>query len=143
VINGKLTPLSGAMSADGAFLGEQFESYQPSPTFRRQQPQTVSHDVLKFRVRTGNVSIIYGVMIDWIQGRVRPEWTCLTAQGQPAACHYQIEANPMRGSEMTKMTFVRLSAEPENGFTPKHVVVKPDSKIEYLEGEASVSWSAY
>lgn len=140
VINGKLTPLSGAMSADGAFLGEQVESYQPSPTFRGQQPQAISHDVLKFRVWTGNVSIIYGVIIDWIQGKVRPEWTCLTGQGQLSACHYQIEANPVRGSEIT---FVRLFPEPETGFTPKHVVVKPDSKIDYLEAEASVSWSAY
>lgn len=140
LINGKLTPLSGAMCADGAFLGEQVESYQPSPTFRGQQPQSVSHDVLKFRVWTGNVSIIYGVIIDWIQGKLRPEWTCLTAQGQLSGCHYQIEANPVRGSEMT---FVRLFPEPENGFIPKHVVVKPDSKIDYLEAEASVSWSAY
>ena len=40
------------------------------------------------------------------------------------------------------MTFVRLFPEPENGFTPKHVVVKPDSKIDYIEAETSVSWSA-
>ena len=107
--------------------------------FRGQQPQTVSHDVLKFRVWTGNVSIIYGVLIDWIQGKVRPEWTCLGAQGQLSGCHYQIEADPFREKEMT---FVRLFPEPENGFTPKHVVVKPDSKIDYLEAEAFVSWSA-
>src|SRR5260370_5175360 len=138
LINGKLTPLSSAMSADGAFLGEQVERYQPSRMFNGQQPQNVSHDVLKFRVWTGNVSIFYGVIINWIQGRVRPEWTCLTAQGQPAGCHYQIEANPIRGKEMT---FVRLFPEPQDGFTPKHIVVKPDSKIEYLEAEASVSWS--
>ena len=138
LMNGKLTPLSGALRTDGAFLGEHVESYQPTPMLRGQQPQAVSHDVLKFRVWTGNVSIIYGVMIDWIQGRVRPEWTCLTAQGQPAACRYPIEASPARGREMT---FVRLFPEPENGFTPKHVVVKPGSKIDYLEAEASVSWS--
>ena len=139
LINGKLTPLSGAMRADGAFLGEKIESYQPSRMFRGQQPPTVSHDVLKFRVWTGNVNIVYGVIIDWIQGKVRPEWTCLGAQGQLSGCHYQIEADPIREKEMT---FVRLFPEPENGFTPKHVVVKPDSKIDYLEAEAFVSWSA-
>ena len=138
LINGKLTPLSGALRADGAFLGEQVESHQPSPMFRGQQLPPVSHDVLKFRMWTGNVSIIYGAMIDWIQGRVRPESTCLTAQGQPVGCRYQIETNPARGSELT---FVRLFPEPEDGFTPKHVVVKPDSKIDYLEAQASVSWS--
>jgi len=139
LMNGKLTPLSGAMRADGAFLGEKIESYQPSRMFRGQQPPTVSHDVLKFRVWTGNVNIVYGVIIDWIQGKVRPEWTCLGAQGQLSGCHYQIEADPIREKEMT---FVRLFPEPENGFTPKHVVVKPDSKIDYLEAEAFVSWSA-
>jgi hypothetical protein len=139
LVNGKLTPLSGAMSTDGAFLGEKVESYQPSQTFHGQQLQTVSHDVLKFRVWTGNVSIIYSVLIDWIQGKVRPEWTCLGAQGQLSGCHYQIEADPIREKEMT---FVRLFPEPENGSTPKHVVVKPDSKIDYLEAKAFVSWSA-
>jgi len=138
LVNGKLTPLSGALRTDGAFLGEQVESYQPSTTFHGQQAPAVSHDVLKFRVWTGNVSIIYGVMIDWLQGRVRPEWTCMTVQRQPAACHYQIEADPIREKEMT---FVRLFPEPDNGFTPKHVVVKPDSKIDYIEAEAFVSWS--
>jgi len=139
LMNGKLTPLSGAMSADGAFLGEKVESYQPSRMFRGQQPQTVSHDVLKFRVWTGNVNIVYGVIIDWIQGKVRPEWTCLNAQGQLSGCHYQIEADPIRQKEMT---FVRLFPEAQDGFVPKHVVVKPDSKIDYLEAQAFVSWSA-
>ena len=53
LMNGKLTPLSGALRTDGAFLGEQVESYRPSPIVRAQQPQAVSHDVLKFRVWTG------------------------------------------------------------------------------------------
>jgi hypothetical protein len=139
LMNGKLAPMSGVLRTDGAFLGEQVESFKPTPMLVGQHPQAVSHDVLKFRVWTGNVSIIYGVIIDWIQGRVRPEWTCTTAQGQPAGCHYPIEASPARSNEMT---FVRLFPEPESGFTPKHVVVKPDSKIEYVEAEASVSWSA-
>ncbi len=138
LMNGKLGPMSGVLRTDGAFLGEQIESFKPTPMLVGQRPQAVSHDVLKFRMWTGNVSIIYGVIIDWIQGRVRPEWTCLTAQGQPAGCSYPIEADPARGSDLT---FVRLFPEPESGFTPKHVVVKPDSKIEYIEAEASVSWS--
>ena len=140
LINGKLTPLSGAVSAAGAFLGEQVETSQPSRTFWGQQPYAVSDDVLKFRVWTGNVSIFYDVKIDWIQGKLRPEWTCINTQGQIYACRYQIEADPERGKEMT---FVRLFPEAQDGSVPKHVVVKPDSKIEYFEAEALVSWSAY
>jgi len=128
------------VSVYGAFLGEQVESSQPSRTFWGQQPHAVSDDVLKFRLWTGNVSIFYDVKIDWIQGKLRPEWMCLTAQGQISACHYQIEADPARGKEMT---FVRLFSEADDGSVPKHIVVKPDSKVEYLEAEVSVSWSAY
>jgi len=128
------------VSVYGAFLGEQVESSQPSRTFWGQQPHAVSDDVLKFRLWTGNVSIFYDVKIDWIQGKLRPEWMCLTAQGQISACHYQIEADPARGKEMT---FGRLFSETDDGSVPKHIVVKPDSKVEYLEAEVSVSWSAY
>jgi hypothetical protein len=138
LINGNLTTMSGALRTDGPFLGEQVEKYQPRPMPGGQQQQAISHDVLKFRIWTGNVSIIYGVMIDWIQGKVRPEWTCTTAQGQPAGCRYPIKADPAPRKDLT---FVRLFPEPESGFTPKHVVVKPDSKIEYIEAQASVSWS--
>ena len=140
LINGKLIPLGGAVSADGAFLGEQVDTYQPSRTFWAQQPHALSDDVLKFRVWTGNVSLFYDVKIDWIQGRLRPAWTCLNTQGQIYACRYQIEASPARGKEMT---FVRLFPEAQDGSVPKHIVVKPDAKIEYLEVEALVSWRPY
>jgi len=138
LINGKLTPLGAPMSTEGGFIGEDVENYQPTAMFRGQRPQTVSHDVLKFRVWAGNFSIVYSVILDWIQGTVRPAWRCTTAQGQVSACRYKVEADPVRGKEMT---FVRLFPEPEDGFTPKHVVVKPDSKIEYIEAEVPISWS--
>jgi hypothetical protein len=139
--NGKLTPLGAPMSTEGGFLGEDVESYQPTPMFRGQRLQTVPHDVLKFRVWAGNFSIVYSVILDWIRGTVRPASTCyrITAQGQVSACRYIVEADPVRSKEMT---FVRLFPEPEDGFTPKHVVVKTDSKIEYIEAEVPISWSA-
>jgi hypothetical protein len=140
LISNKLTPLSGVVSAEGAFLGEQIETSQPIRTYWGQQPHAVSDDVLKFRVWTGNVSIFYDVKIDWIQGKLRPEWTCLNSQSQIDACRYPIEANPARANEMT---FVRLFPEAQDGSVPKHIVVKPDSKIEYLEAEALVSWRPY
>jgi len=140
LMNGKLTPLCAPISADGEFIGEEVQTYQPSPMFRGQQPQTISHDGLKFRMWTGNFSIFYGVMIDWIQGRVHPESTCyrMTSQGRVSACRYKVEADPARGKEVT---FVRLFAEPDEAFTPKHVVIKPESKIDYVEAEVPVSWS--
>ena len=39
------------------------------------------------------------------------------------------------------MTFVRLHVEAEEGFgTPDHVVVKKDSKVEFLAAEGEVQW---
>lgn len=141
LVNGKLSALGAPMSTEGDFMGEEVDTYQPSSLFRGQQPQTISRDVLNFRVWTGNFSIIYAVMIDWVQGTVRPAWICsrMTAKGQISACRYKVEASPVRAKEMS---FVRLFPEPEDGATPKHVVIKPESHIDYLEAEIAVSWSA-
>ncbi|HKW68295.1 MAG TPA: hypothetical protein VJP04_13465 [Terriglobales bacterium] len=142
LFNGKLVPFGPPMSTDGEFLGEAEDSFQPSVMFRGQQPQTVTRDVLNFRVWTGNFSIIYPVLIDWMQAKVRPAWTCYrtTAKGMVATCTYKVQIDSATRTP-TDLTFVRLYAEPEEGFPVKHVVVKPESKIEYLEGQLRVDWS--
>lgn len=142
LFNGKLVPFGAPMSTDGEFLGEEEESFQPSAMFRGQQPQTVTRDVLNFRVWTGNFSIIYPVLIDWIQAKVRPAWTCyrMTAKGMVATCTYKVQADASRTNN--DLTFVRMYAEPEEGFPVTHVVIKPDSKIEFLEAQLPVDWSA-
>ena len=142
LFNGKLVPFGAPMSTDGEFLGEEEESFQPSAMFRGQQPQTVTRDVLNFRVWTGNFSIIYPVLIDWIQAKVRPAWTCyrMTAKGMVATCTYKVQADASRTTN--DLTFVRMYAEPEEGFPVTHVVIKPESKIEFLEAQLAVDWSA-
>jgi hypothetical protein len=142
LFNGKLVPFGAPMSTDGEFLGEAEDSFQPSVVFRGQQPQTVTRDVLNFRVWTGNFSIIYPVLIDWMQAKVRPAWTCYrtTAKGMVATCTYKVQIDSATRTSKD-LTFVRLYAEPEEGFPVTHVVVKPDSKIEYLEGQLRVDWS--
>jgi hypothetical protein len=140
-LNGKLKPFSTPMSTDGEFLGEDVETFQPTPLFQGRQVQPVSRDVLKFREWTGNFSILYSVAIDWIQGAVRPVWIChqLTSKGPGSSCRYKVQADPIRGKEMT---FVRLFSEPDEGFIAKHVVIKPDSKLEYIEAQMPVRWSS-
>ena len=141
LFNGKLVPFSPAISADGEFLEENVSTYQPSPVFRGQQQSPVSNDVLKFRMWTGNFNIHYSVIIDWLQAKVRPEWICsqMTSKGRSSACRYQVDAESNRNGELS---FVRLFGEPDEGFTPKHVVIKPESKIEFIEAQASIAWSA-
>jgi hypothetical protein len=140
LFNGKLVSFSPEISADGEFLGEDVATFEATAMFRGQQPQQVSHDVLKFRAWTGNFAIEYNIIIDWMQGKVRPEWICsqLTSKGRSSACRYKVQADPHPVGEMT---FVRLFGEPDEGFTPKHVVIKPESKIEFIEAQAPVFWS--
>jgi hypothetical protein len=63
----------------------------------------------------------------------------MTSKGASSACRYQVQADPVRGKEMT---FVRLFSEPDEGFTPKHIVIKPESKIEVIEAQLPVEWIA-
>lgn len=142
LFNGKLVPFGAPISTDGEFLGQAEEAFQPTAVVRGQQPAPVTRDVLNFRVWTGNFSIIYPVLIDWMQAKVRPAWTCyrMTAKGMVATCTYKVQVEPVHTT--SDLTFVRLFAEPEEGFPVKHVVVKPDSKIEFLEGQIPVDWSA-
>lgn len=141
LVNGKLTPFSGPISTEGEFIEETVDTFQPSALFRGQQPRTVSRDILTFRVWTGNFSIIYGVAIDWMQGTLRPAWTCMerTSKGPSTACRYKVQAE---ASPRTEMTFVRLFSEPDAGSVPKHAVIKPDSKIEFVEAQATMSWNS-
>lgn len=140
LFNGQLVPFGPPMSTTGEFIGEDVDTYEPSRIFAGQQPQTVSRDILKFRVWTGNFDIIYGVLIDWIQAKVRPAWLCssMTSKGRSSACRYKVQASSTPRSDMT---FVRLFPEADEGATAKHVVIKPESKIEFIEALADVSWS--
>jgi len=141
LFNEKLVPFSGPIGTEGEFLEEEVSSFQPSALFRGQQPQPVSRDVLNFRIWTGNFNIVYAVAIDWTQGALRPAWTCMqrTSKGPSSACRYKVQVDP---APHTELTFVRLFSEPDPGFTPKHVVIKPESKIEYVEAQMPVAWSS-
>jgi hypothetical protein len=71
--------------------------------------------------------------------KLQPAWRCLemTSKGQIERCSYPVTVEAHRDSQLT---FVRLFPEPDDGYTPKHVVVQPQSKIEYLEARIPVAW---
>ena len=98
------------------------------------------NDVLKFRVWTGNFNIVYPVLINWITGKLQPAWRCIetTSKGRVERCSYPITIEAHRDSEPT---FVRLFPEADDGLTPKHAIVQPQSKIEYLEARTPVAWN--
>lgn len=98
-------------------------------------------EVLAFRVRTGNFSVIYPVRVDFLLAKAMPAWRCskMTAQGMQPRCPYRVEAD--RVSQEEELTFVRLFAEADEGFgTADHVVVKKNSKVEFLAAEGQVDW---
>ena len=118
----------------------------PDPERRAPPPMPgrtviVMNDILRFRLRTGNFSIVYPVLINWITGKVEPSWHCLriTARGQVERCDYAVEET--MAVQRTERTFVRLFAEPDESFIPSHIVVEPQSKIEFLKAEVPISWT--
>jgi hypothetical protein len=133
-------PFGPPIFIDGAFLDIGIDSLRPTPTLVGGATATVMHDVLKFRVWTGNFNIVYPVLINWITGKVQPAWRCIemTSKGQVERCSYPLTVEAHRDNQPT---FVRLFPEADDGFTPKHVIVQPQSKIEYLEARTPVAWN--
>jgi len=133
-------PFGPPIFIDGEFLDIGTDSFRPTPTSFGGATATVMHDVLKFRVWTGNFNIVYPVLINWITGKLQPAWRCIetTSKGQVERCSYPITVEAHRDKQPT---FVRLFPEADDGFTPKHVIVQPQSKIEYLEARTPVAWN--
>jgi len=126
---------------DGEFLDIGTDPARTPPPVPSGVTVTVMHDVLKFRLWTGNFNIVYPVLINWITGRLEPAWRCLesTSKGTVNRCSYAISVD--EAARQDKPTFVRLFPEPDDGFKPNHVIVQPQSKIEYLEARVPVGWN--
>ena len=136
-----LTSFGPAISTDGEFTGLGVDHRRDLNHLAPGITSIPNHDVLKFRIWTGNFDIEYTALINWITGRVEPAMRCYRGTGQPRIerCSYPIHVDPVR--EGSELTFVRLFTEPDESMgTPKHVVIKPTSKIEFLEAEVPVKW---
>jgi hypothetical protein len=133
-------PFGAPIAIEGEFLEVGTDPLRPTPTFMGGANVTTMHDILRFRVWTGNFSILYPVLINWITGRLQPAWRCIetTSKGPSQRCSYATQIEAHRDNQMT---FVRLFPEADDSFTPKHVVVQPDTKIEYLEAKVPMTWS--
>ncbi len=136
VISAKLVPFSKPLFTEGQLIrGTSGEN----PIQTSEEPG-LEVDVLHFRVWTGNFFVIVPLRVDWLQAKVAPAWRCskMTPRGPRPLCQFRVEAERVPENDMT---FVRLHPEPEEeGSTPAHVVVKKDSKIEFLAAEAELLW---
>jgi hypothetical protein len=133
-------PFGPPISVQGEFLEVATDSPGPTPVSFGGRTEMRMNDIMKFRVWTGNFNIIYPVRINWITGRLEPAWRCLetTSKGRVERCSYPVMAEGQREGEPT---FVRLFPEPDDGFTAKHVILQPESKVEYLEARLPVIWN--
>ena len=135
-------PFGPPIVIDGEFLDVGSDPLRPTPLSPAGATGgatvTVMHDILKFRLWTGNFNIVYPVLVNWITGKLQPAWHCLerTSKGSVDRCSYPITVEASRGNQPT---FVRLFPEPDDS-VPKHVIVQPESKIEYLEARTPIAW---
>lgn len=123
----------------GDYLGIGTDTSRPTPTLPSAVTMMTMDDILKFRVWTGNFFILYPVRINWITGKLEPARRCLetTAKGRSERCSYPVEVEAHLGREQS---FVRLFPEPDDGFTPKHIVVQAETKIDFLEARTQIDW---
>ncbi len=95
-------------------------------------------DVLEIEYFTGYFTVRFPIKVDFAMGRLRPERQCLRMMPPDGTsklryedlCDYHVVAE--RQPEESDDTFVRLFSEPDETLTPRHVVVKPTSKVEFL-----------
>lgn len=132
-------PFGPAIVIEGEFLGVGSDPTRPNMVSLGGATQ-VPMDILKFRLWTGHFNIVYPVQINWISGSLQPEWRCPqgTSEERVDRCSYPITVEGLPRSEPT---FVRLFPEADDSAPPKHVVVQPQSKVEYLEASVPVVWS--
>jgi hypothetical protein len=137
VVNGKLVPFGKPLITEGEMLG-----LVPGAVSKNGKTALIRPDVIEFRVWTGNFFVIVPVRVDWMQGKWMPAQRCFRQTGHgmaEAGCDMRVETE-RRPSEQ-ELTFVRLFEEADEYFgTPAHVVIKKDSKIEFLAARALVSW---
>jgi hypothetical protein len=124
---------------EGDYLGIGTEDIHPPPTLPRGVTMLTMDDIMKFKIWTGNFFVMYPVRINWIAGRLEPGRRCLetTSKGRTERCSFPVEVEAHLGSQPT---FVRLFPEADDGLTPRHVIVQPNSKVDFLEAKALVAW---
>ncbi len=136
-LNGKLVPFSKPIFVEGQLIngkpGEEIVQTSEEPNLQG--------DVLNVRVWTSRFFVIIPLRITWFQNTIGPAWRCqkMTQRGPRPVCELRLEADRLPAED--ELTFVRLFPEPEEGFTPAHVVVKKDSKVEFLAVEVETVWS--
>jgi hypothetical protein len=131
LFDGKLKPYGEAFCED---------LVEPASVVDRQwelktDPET-GFDIFEVRRRAGYYNVIIPVRIDFLMVKLFPAHWCVRLHSAPdmlERCEFAVEAERIPATEDT---FVRLYPEADEQMIPKHVVVKPNSKVEFLSALA-------
>jgi len=135
LFDGKLKPFSKPVWFDGDLMLEKTNGIARTSSEPKFQPE-----VVRAKIWGGNFFVLVPLRVDWLPAKMALAWRCSkpTPRGPRAICEYKVEADRVPSDE--PQTFVRLFPEAEEGFTPAHVVVKRESKVEFLAAEAEIVW---
>lgn len=137
LFDGRLVPFSRPIALEGDLAA--YDAGSDAPLSTSSEPG-LQGEVLRFKVWTGNVFAVIPLRVDWIAARMGPAWRCyrMTAGGLKPQCEFPVIAE--RQPQQRELTFVRLHAEPEEGFGVEHMVVRKDSRVDILAGAGEVTW---
>jgi hypothetical protein len=136
-LHGRLVPFSKPIFAEGQLITGKPEER----IVETLQEPGLQGDVLRIRVWAANFFVIIPLRILWFRNTIGPAWQCvkITPRGPKPICPLSVEAERHPADE--DMTFVRLRPEADEGMgVAQHVVVKRDSKVEFLGVETEVVW---
>ena len=141
VVNGKLKAFSGPLPMDGGLV----QSEPGAEAYKTSAPLGSRADALEFKLSTGHhLNFVYPVRIDWEQGKLGPAQPCeqTSPSGSDGACQYKALASDYY-SGVGGTTFVSLCTNPGDKCEKlEKVVVRPDSKVEFLVVQLGVEkWS--
>jgi hypothetical protein len=98
-------------------------------------------DNVEIRVWTGNFEVVVPARVDWQQGRIWPGQQCFQSPGMvEVGCEMRVEATRKRVD--ADLIPVRMFVEAiENPGNARHVVLKRDSKVEFIAAKAIAKWT--
>jgi hypothetical protein len=132
--NGKFTQYGGDIYTQGEML-----RFVPGAVTKVGTATSYGFDSILFKVWTGNFYVTLPVKIELSQPKLTQGIRCLGQTGHGLAeigCQVPVEA---KREPSTDDTFVRLFDSPQGeGSTPSHVVIHPNSKVEFLAASARI-----
>jgi hypothetical protein len=138
LVNRKFQPFGDAFCDTLEFAGDHSPLSHSPVNKLREDPET-HIEYFDSLVWTGNFHLVIPWRINFIVGKILPTlWTVHTRGQAPPTCEVGVRAERIPQREMT---FIRLSQEP--GWRSQHVIVKQDSKVEFLSAALPCNFGQY